>query len=143
MEALPVRLIYGVPRHLIVSRHWEVSAAKREHNHLTKSDEIAYLNQRDANHDILQRIRQALQLDLVAFDYSYDPAGQLVIWEANPYPNLSHPTGIGTEYTRPYVTRSFAAIAAMYLTAGGFDLHPYIIRSLESSAPTNVQKTAA
>jgi hypothetical protein len=120
----------GVPRHLIISRYWEVRASQRELNRRTKEEEIAYLNQADVNHDTLQRLREALQLDVVAFDYSYAADGQLVVWEANPYPNLSTPTGTGTEYTAPYVARSYAAIAAMYLTAGQLELHPRLVELL-------------
>ncbi len=134
---------YGVPRHLIVSRHWEVHAAQRVHNRLTKEEEIRYLELPDANHETLQQVRRALKLDLVAIDYSYTSDGQLVVWEANPYPNLSHPTGVGTEYTTSYVERSFAAIAAMYLTAGQLELHPRIVELLGACAPRECQFEAA
>jgi hypothetical protein len=134
---------YGVPRHLIVSHHWEVHAAQREHNRFTKEEEIAYLEQPDVNHDTLQRVRRTLRLDLVAFDYSYAPDGQLVVWEANPYPNLSHPTRTGMEYTAQYVARSFAAIAAMYLTAGQLELPPYMVELLGTCAPAEARPEAA
>lgn len=134
---------YGVPRHLIVSRHWEVHAAQRIHNRSTQSEEIAYLEQPDPNHETLQAVRRALQLDLVAFDYSYTPDGKLVVWEANPYPNLSQPTGEGTAYTTPFVARSYAAIAGMYLTAGNFELPPRLVKLLGACTPAKTQGEAA
>jgi hypothetical protein len=120
----------GVPRHLIVSRTWEVRASQRERTALSRGQEAAYLDQPDPNHPVLQRIREALGLDLLAFDYSYDPEGRLVVWEANPYPNLSYPRGEKLGYTKRFVERSFAAIAAMYLTAGQLELPPRICQLL-------------
>ena len=130
---------YGVPRHLIVSRHWEVRAGQREHNSQTQHEEMCYLQQQDVNHETFQRVRQALELDLVALDYSYTRDGKLVVWEANPYPNLSYPTGRDTEYTKPYVERSFAAIAAMYLAAGDRELDPQILGLLGCCMPRQTQ----
>lgn len=109
----------GLPRHLIVSRTWEVRAAQRVRNDATREEELAYLRRPDPNDAVLQRVRQALELDLVAFDYSYDRAGRLVVWEANPCPDLSSPVGPHVAHLRPYVERSYALLAAMYLSAGG------------------------
>lgn len=125
---------YGVPRHLIVSREWEVRAAQREHNASTMQEELAYLEQPDPNHMILQQVRRALKLDLAAIDYSYTPNGRLVVWEANAYPNLSYPTRAGVDYAFPYVERSFAAIAAMYLTAAQLELPPRLAEMLKFNA---------
>jgi hypothetical protein len=117
---------FGVPRHLIVSQSWEVRAPQRLRTPATQREELAYLEHPDPNHAVLQEMRAAMQLDLVAFDYSYDAEGRLVVWEANPYPNLSYPKGADVAYTRPYVERSFAAVAAMYLSAARLELHPRI-----------------
>ena len=84
---------------------------------------------------LFQRIQQALRLDLVAFDYSHDPEGQLVIWEANAYPGLNYAKGPEVEYTRAYVERSFAAVAAMHLDAGGLALPERIEQMLASCRP--------
>jgi hypothetical protein len=47
------------------------------------------------------------------------------------------------EYTTQYVARSFAAIAAMYLTAGQLELHPYMVELLGICAPTEFRRGAA
>lgn len=125
----------GVPRHLIISRDWEVRAKQRIRNAATQREELDYLREPDPNHDQLQAIRHAMGLDLVAFDYSYDPQGRLVVWEANPYPDLSFPAGGAVEYTRPFVERSYAAMAAMYLRAAGFDVPATIRRRLGNCYP--------
>jgi hypothetical protein len=126
---------FGVARHLIVSATWEVRAEQRIRTPGTRAEETKYLDGHDPNHDILQRARRMLGLELIAFDYSYDAQGQLVVWEANPYPCLSYPAGPGMEYTRPYVERSFAALAAMHLTAAGEELTPRVQALLESRLP--------
>ena len=126
---------FAVPRHLIVSRTWEVRAAQRLRNRETRDEEIAYLEHPEPNHMLFHRIQQSLRLDLVAFDYSYDAQGQLVIWEANPYPGLDYAKGPDVEYTRAYVERSFAAVTAMHLDAGGLELPERIEQMLASCRP--------
>lgn len=113
---------FGVPRHLIVSHSWEVRAQERVRNRATQDEETVYASAPDTNSEVLQRIRQAMELDLVAFDYSYDRSGELVVWEANAYANLSYPAGDNVEYTRPFVERSYAAITAMYYRAAGLEI---------------------
>jgi hypothetical protein len=122
----------GVPRHLIVSRHWEVRARERVQNNQTEDEELAYLTKPDPNHETLQAIRRKMGLHLVAFDYSYDTQGELVVWEANPYANLTYPAGRQLEYTRPFVERSFAAIAAMYFRAAGMPCPAELSDKLDS-----------
>jgi hypothetical protein len=123
---------WGVPRHLIVSRHWEVRARERIRTSSARSEELAYLTAADPNSRQLQAIRQAMGLHLAAFDYSYDRSGELVVWEANPYPNLTYPIGKEVAYTRPFVERSFAAVAAMYLRAAHLPLPAGIAERLGS-----------
>jgi len=52
------------------------------------AEEAAYVARPDPNHEALQRAREALELDFVAFDYGYDRDGQVVVWETNPYPTI-------------------------------------------------------
>ena len=105
-------------------------------NPSTRQEELTYLEQPEPNHALFQRVRQSLHLDLVAFDYSYDPQGQLVIWEANPYPGLHYASGPDVEYTRPFVERSFAAVTAMHLAAGRLEIPTRIARMLEACPPS-------
>lgn len=78
----------GIPRHMITSASWEVRAEMRIINKVTVAEELAYLSGEDPNHHVLQRARKALGFDFVAFDYSYDTQGCLVVWEPNPFPIL-------------------------------------------------------
>lgn len=109
----------GVTRHLMIGSHWEVRPKCRVRTDATREEELQYLNHPDANLDLLQRARRALGLELVAFDYSYDRHGRLVVWEANPYPDLSYPHNPAMEYIFPYVRRSFAAVVRLYLHRAG------------------------
>jgi hypothetical protein len=133
---------FGVPRHLIVSQSWEVRAAQRLRNRETRAQELAFLEQPEPNHALFRRIQQSLRLDLVAFDYSYDAQGQLVIWEANPYPGLGYASGPDVEYTRAYVERSFAAVTAMHLDAGGIELPSRIEQVLAACQPPSGRGSA-
>ena len=117
---------FGVPRHLIVSDAWEVRAKQRVRNRATQDEEIAYASAPDPNFEVLQGLRKAMGLDLVAFDYSYDRAGKLVVWEANSYANLSFPAGANVNYTHPFVERSYAAITAMYYRKVGMEIDPIL-----------------
>ncbi len=79
----------GVQKHLIVSKNWRVHFRGRIDPDEAKNEELQYLNSpSDPNHNILNKARQALNFDTVAFDYSYDQNDQLVVWEPNPYPLL-------------------------------------------------------
>ena len=52
------------------------------------AEELAFVSAPNPYHDALDRVRRALELDYVAFDYSLLPDGELVVWEPNPYPVL-------------------------------------------------------
>ena len=109
----------GVTRHLMSGNHWEVRPGNRLVNAATKGEELAYLSAPEPHHAALQRARRALGFDVAAFDYSYDRQGQLVVWEANPYPDLSYPANPLMTYSFPYVERSFAAVVRLYLQRAG------------------------
>lgn len=109
----------GVPRHLIMSRKWEVRPSDRLKDEAARREELDYLQSPDPNHVRLQRAREILGLDVVALDYSYDRDGQLVVWEANPFPTLNYPKSRDVQYLFPFVERSFAALFRFYLIRGG------------------------
>ncbi|HUG93332.1 MAG TPA: hypothetical protein VML55_21005 [Planctomycetaceae bacterium] len=77
-----------MPLHLHVSADWQTRGTNCVYTEELCQEELAYLGGPDPNHARLQRARQALGLDFVAFDYSYDHEGRLVVWEANPFPLL-------------------------------------------------------
>lgn len=76
----------GAPRHLIVSAGWVVRADARRLDPPFIEEEIAYTRAKDSNHTALVAAARALDLDVVAFDYSYDRQHNLVLWEPNPFP---------------------------------------------------------
>ncbi len=78
----------GCNRHMVASERWIVHAGDRVLTPAILDEERAYVTSDDPNQDALQRARRALGLDVVAFDYSYDHDGRLVIWEPNPFPVL-------------------------------------------------------
>jgi hypothetical protein len=105
----------GAPRHLIINDHWEVRPQRRLMTERARREELDYLNHSDSNHGPLQLARKALGLDVVGFDYSYDRTGQMVVWEANAYPDLNYPKNPWSRHLFPAVERSFAAVAKLYL----------------------------
>jgi hypothetical protein len=110
----------GVPRHLIVSPHWEVRPADRVRTKATRDEELAFVAAPCPHHTLFDAARRALQFEIAAFDYSYDADGRLVVWEVNPFPDLSPPPGEVGEYLTPTVQRSFAMLADFYAARAGF-----------------------
>ena len=78
----------GIARHLVVADRWCVHARDRIRGDEQISEELAFTNSSNPFHDQLVAAREALELDFVAFDYSVDANGNLVVWEPNPYPCL-------------------------------------------------------
>jgi hypothetical protein len=71
-----------------------------------------------SNHERLNRAREALGFNTVAFDYSYDRTGNLVVWEPNPYPvlwNLPYNTRPECDYQRPVIHRLYRELLTFYL----------------------------
>lgn len=104
----------GVARHLIVSRHWEVRPEDRVTTPDTRSEELAFVGTPCLHHAEFDAARKALEFEIAAFDYSYDGSGNVVVWEVNPFPNLSRPAGEVGEYLTPTVERSYAMLADFY-----------------------------
>jgi len=104
----------GISRHLMFDQAWEV----REERVLTdaaRAEETLYINSKDPNHEAFQAARRALELDVAAFDYAYDRSGKLVVWEANPFPDINFPENPLSKHIFPAVERTFAALARLYL----------------------------
>lgn len=108
----------GVPHHLQAKDHWFVKGRGQLFSDALREEELVYLSSADPNHDVLQSARRALGLDFVAFDYSYDRDGRIVVWEANPYPHIHFLPG-RRAYRRPAVERTLAAILHLYHVRAG------------------------
>jgi hypothetical protein len=94
-------------------------------------EEIAFIEAREPAHKRFVAAREALGLDFVAFDYSYLPDGEIVVWEANPYPMLHLLTGRRAYRAAP-TKRVFAAMTALYLERAGLPISDGIRESLEA-----------
>ena len=81
----------GIAHTLQISQNWEVRSGVRLLNEQTKREEIAYADAVEPFHETLQRVRCGLGLDFLAFDYSVDQEGELVVWEINVLPGLGIP----------------------------------------------------
>jgi len=104
----------GVPHHMQVTQDWITRGNIRVHSATTRAQEEAYFNGPNPQHELFQRARAALGLDFVAFDYGFDRSGELIIWEANPYPFFHIPTG-RLSYLVPAMQRTLAAVIHLYL----------------------------
>jgi hypothetical protein len=116
----------GVPRHMIVNDQWEVRPEQRLTDQQLREEELEYINRPDPNHDVFDRARQALGLDVVGFDYSYDHAGRVVVWEANPFLNLNYPKSPAAAHLTEAVQRSFAVVARLYCQRAGIATPPVL-----------------
>jgi hypothetical protein len=112
----------GAPRHLVISRRWVVKAQRRVADAAAIDEELAYTSSRDDPHrEILVRAAQALGLDVVAFDYALTQAGELVVFEPNPFATLWAPFNAAAryDYQRPCVERLYATLCAYWLDRSG------------------------
>lgn len=114
----------GISLSMHVRKHWLVRGQENERSDSLLEEEILFTSQPDPNHERLQRARQALELDFVAFDYSYDEDGNLVVWEANPYPYLHLPRK--KLHRRTAYERVFAALVKLYCDKSGLPHDPKI-----------------
>ncbi len=108
----------GVSHHLQISTDWITRGEGRSSSDDARYEELDYIGQADPNHHLLEQARRALGLDLVAFDYAYDDAGRVVVWEANPYPFL-HFSAKSLLYRNAAIHRTLAAILKLYLDRAG------------------------
>jgi hypothetical protein len=108
----------GVARHLIVSPKWEVRPADRIRTPETRAEELAFVDGPFPQQPLFDAARRALEFEIAAFDFSYDRGGQLIVWEVNPFPDLSTPPGEVGEYLRPAIERSYALLADFYEERG-------------------------
>lgn len=113
----------GVSVHLIASRHWEVRGDSKVLTAALAAEERDFISRHNRDAPTFDALGRALDFDFAAFDYAYDPAGNLVVWEANPYPAIVF--GRESEALRfraVAVHRCFAAMAALYLSRAGLDV---------------------
>jgi hypothetical protein len=130
----------GVPHHMQVTRNWITRGTIRVHDATTRAQEEAYFNEPNPHHELFQRARAALGLDFVAFDYGFDRRGELIIWEACPYPFFHMPTG-RLSYLVPAMQRSVAAVVHLYLERAGMAVPPCLEELLFASQAVSCSAT--
>lgn len=111
----------GVSHHVQASVDWVTRGADRVTNETTRTRELAYIAQPDPHHARFQAARRALGLDVVAFDYGYTREGEVVVWEANPFPHIQF-AKTTTSYRNRAIERSAAAMIMVYLDYGRLPL---------------------
>ena len=108
----------GTPRHLIVSPNWEVRPTDRVRTQATREEELGFVNAPFPHHALFDQARVALGFDIAAFDFSYDASG-VIVWEVNPYPDLSRPKKEVGAYLEATTEKSYAMLADFYAERSG------------------------
>lgn len=115
---------YTVFRHLIISENWFVHATDRINTREAIDEEMScILNYNGQYRQELNRLRKALNLDYVAFDYSIDRNGELVVWEPNHTPGIwpySHVDKYN-EHQLPAVYNVYRTMLIYYLENCGLE----------------------
>ncbi|MCL6417017.1 hypothetical protein MIB92_15255 [Aestuariirhabdus sp. Z084] len=111
----------GLPRHLMHCSGWEVRPEQRIRTPEAYEEEMQYLSSPVAEAAIFHAASRALEFDFAAFDYSYDREGALVIWEANPYPDISPPNTQSFPERIKYVEQSWAMYCDFYAKIAGLE----------------------
>jgi hypothetical protein len=125
----------GVSHHVQTSEDWITRGENRVITPETRDEELAYITQPDPHHELLQRARRALGLDLVAFDYGHTADGRMIVWEANPFPTIV----FGTHrliYRNPAIHRTLLAIVRLYLAAASLPIPAKIDDALAADFST-------
>jgi hypothetical protein len=104
----------GQARHMIASQQWEVRPKDRVIAESLRAEELAYVNAPCALHEILDAARRRLEFDIAAFDYSFDTEGQPVVWEVNPFPDLSIPSAERAPHLKATGLATFELLAEYY-----------------------------
>lgn len=128
----------GVAMSVQIANEWEVRGSKRDLTEATCREEMNHQRAPDPNHDRLQHVRRALGLDVVAFDYSYTPSGELVVWEINVLPGMGLERRIARDYVNYGVRRAMAAIVALYLETAGMQVPDSVREIVAEPQPTSL-----
>ena len=107
----------GMARHMIASPNWEVRPADRVLNAVLAEEELAFVNAPCSLHDVFDDARRRLEFDIAAFDYSFDSTGNPVVWEVNPFPDLSMPSAERAPHLKDTGLKTFVLLAAYYREA--------------------------
>lgn len=122
----------GVSHHVQISNEWITRGDNRVITDATRAEELAYVARPDPFHHQLQAARRTLGLEMVAFDYGVTAAGELIIWEANPFLHIKFSTR-GLAYRNAALDRTMHAILRLYLITAGLSVPQQLEDSLGES----------
>ena len=108
----------GVSHHVQASSDWITRGDNRVVTDATRAEELDYITRPDPYHAELQRARRALGLEMIAFDYGLTQSGELILWEANPFPHIKFSKRL-LAYRNAALHRTLLAILHLYLTTAG------------------------
>jgi hypothetical protein len=108
---------------LHVGASWCVRGGDTVYTEALRDEEIAWTSAPEPDAARFLAAREALGLDVVAFDHSVLPSGETVVWEANPFPFL-HVLEGRRAYRRAPTERVFAAMSRAYLRLAGLPVPP-------------------
>ena len=131
----------GFSHSVHVSLGWEVRGGTRVNSNLADNAEYDYLTSSNPHRAQFLEARELLGLDLVAFDYSYDRDGKIVVWEANPHPLVVLSTKNKRAHARWLTDRAFALMLSCYLQKAGMDL-PQGLREFTEGQVQSLTKAA-
>jgi len=123
----------GVPHHLQAKEHWFVKGRGQVYSETIRDEDLAYLSAPDPHHELFQRARRALELDVAAFDYAIGRDGEPVVFEANPFPTIHFLPG-RRAYRDRAVIRTIAALVHLYHERAGLPVPDGVRRRLEYDA---------
>lgn len=107
---------------LLTCDQWKVKARGRISTVESRENDLAYALAPEPNSVRFLEAARKLELQWLAFDYGCDPiSGEVIVWEANPYPNIDSAKG-DREYRRFIVDRIVAAMIRLYLKTAGLEV---------------------
>jgi hypothetical protein len=112
----------GIAHTLQISDHWEVRSGARKMTAGTIAEERNYCSRPDPNHALFQAARRILKLDFLAFDYSYSPQGEVIVWEINVLPGLGLPTEPNRDHLIAPLERAMSATHKLLLQRAKMDI---------------------
>ncbi|MBY5991824.1 hypothetical protein [Ferrimonas balearica] len=130
----------SLPRHLVVSGNWCTHTKDRLFDPAYLDEERRYLALPGCPfHGPLNQLRNLMGLDWVAFDFSVDKHGELVLWEPNPFPHLwdyRHPLDERLSHHHPAIHRIFNQMMLHLVQRAGWSLDRRGLHTHSGSAQT-------
>ena len=105
----------GTTLHMHMTVDWITRGGNCERTESQIEEESDFLQIEPRECRLFQKARKALGLDFIAFDYGFTPEGELIVWEANPFPLLHFPEKEHRMYRRPALERMLVSLVRLYV----------------------------